>query len=197
MSKRIMLKNVRLSFPSLHRTETYEGADTGKYTSTLIIDKDEEMVRQFVSHAKAKLLEKYESEDKVPKIFKSMLKDPLGAERFCLRDGDDTDYDGYAGMLTLKATNRVQPRLLSANKTEVDPEHIEGVFYSGCYVNASVDLWIQDNGFGKRINANLMGVQFHADGEPFGAGGIPSDLDDDFEVTEVTEEDFDDDDIEF
>ncbi len=36
-------------------------------------------------------------------------------------------------------------------------------------VHAVVRLWAQDNAFGKRINAQLQGVQFASDGEAFGA----------------------------
>jgi hypothetical protein len=40
-------------------------------------------------------------------------------------------------------------------------------------------LWTQNNSYGKRVNANLLGVQFYKDGEPFAAGEIAGD--DDFE----------------
>lgn len=53
------------------------------------------------------------------------------------------------------------------------------VLYAGCYVNAIIDLWVQNNGFGKRVNANLYGIQFVKDGEQFGAGAV--DVFDDFD----------------
>lgn len=43
-----------------------------------------------------------------------------------------------------------------------------------------IDVWAQDNNFGKRINASLGGVQFLRDGDAFAGGGVAS------------EEDFDD-----
>jgi hypothetical protein len=55
-----------------------------------------------------------------------------------------------------------------------------GKVYSGCYVNASIELWAQDNKFGKRINATLMGVQFLRDGARLVGGGVASA--DDFEA---------------
>jgi hypothetical protein len=59
----------------------------------------------------------------------------------------------------------------------------DNVVYAGCYVNAIITLWVQNNSYGKRVNAQLDGVQFAKDGEPFGAGGIDADefdlLDDD------------------
>jgi hypothetical protein len=44
--------------------------------------------------------------------------------------------------------------------------------YAGCYVNAIFSLWAQNNQYGKRINAQLDGVQFAKDGEPFADGGV-------------------------
>ena len=42
------------------------------------------------------------------------------------------------------------------------------------YVNGSIELWCQDNAYGKRINATLRGVQFLKDGEAFAGGGSAS-----------------------
>jgi hypothetical protein len=42
-----------------------------------------------------------------------------------------------------------------------------------------VRLWIQNNRYGKRCNANLIGVQFVADDEAFGEGRINKDVVDD------------------
>jgi hypothetical protein len=63
------------------------------------------------------------------------------------------------------------------------------VIYAGCYVNASVDIWIQDNNFGKRVNGNLHGVQFVRAGEPFGAGDV--DALEDFEALDALTSDDD------
>ena len=50
--------------------------------------------------------------------------------------------------------------------------------YSGCYVNAVIEVWAQDNEHGKRLNARLKSVQFFKDGEAFGAA--PSNPNEDF-----------------
>ena len=39
--------------------------------------------------------------------------------------------------------------------------------YGGCYVNASIDLWVMDNSYGKSTRI-LNAIQFVKDGEPFG-----------------------------
>jgi hypothetical protein len=55
--------------------------------------------------------------------------------------------------------------------------------YAGCYVNASVEVWVQDNQWGKRVNCTLRGVQFLRDGDAFG-GGAPASADEFDTVTE-------------
>jgi hypothetical protein len=55
--------------------------------------------------------------------------------------------------------------------------------YAGCFVNASIELWAQDNNYGQRVNAQLRGIQFYADGDSFSAGR-PADADEFEEVTE-------------
>jgi hypothetical protein len=62
----------------------------------------------------------------------------------------------------------------------------DGKPYSGCYVNVSIDVWAQDNKYGKRINAQLKGIQFVRDGDAFG-GGAPASPDE-FEDLGVPEE---------
>ncbi len=37
-------------------------------------------------------------------------------------------------------------------------------------MNASLELWVQDNAYGQRINAQLRGIQFYRDGDSFSAG---------------------------
>jgi len=48
-------------------------------------------------------------------------------------------------------------------------------------------LWAQNNQYGKRINAQLDGVQFVRDGDPFGDGAVGVDA---FDVFGVDDEDF-------
>ncbi len=41
--------------------------------------------------------------------------------------------------------------------------------YDGCYVDATITLWTQNSkDYGNRINGNLRGIRFRADGEEFG-----------------------------
>ena len=162
MSK-MMLKNVRLSFPSVFRKAEFDG-NVGKFEATFLIDKADTKTKAMLDAA----IEAAIAEAKVK----------VASDKRCLKDGDESEYDGYEGNWSFKAANSKRPTVIDRDKTPVVEE--DEKIYAGCYVNAVVDLWIQNNKFGKRVNANLYGIQFLKDGDAFGLG-----------ATDVTE-DFDD-----
>lgn len=177
MSK-IKLQNVRLSFPSLFRKATFEGQET-KFEATFLLDKEQHADK--IAEIKAAIDQKIKTDLKGAK-----LRD----DKLCLKDGDDFDYDGYAGCMSIKASNNKRPLIIDNDKTQLSED--DNRIYAGCYVNVVIELWAQNNGFGKRINANLLGVQFFKDGEPFGDGVSASvddfdafeddNMDDDFDI---------------
>ena len=165
MESKLMLKDVRLSFPSLWKTEVYNGDDTEKYTATFLIPKDDPQV------AKIKKMVVAAAEEKWGKPIPKSVK-------FCLVDGDEKEYAGYADHYCIKAATKRRPTLIDRDKTPVAEE--DGVLYAGCYVNASISFWVMDNQYGKRVLANLNGIQFSKAGESFGTG--ENDALDDFEA---------------
>jgi hypothetical protein len=170
---KIKLSNVRLSFPSLFRKAVFSGEET-KYEGTFHIDKATQA-------------------DKIAEIdaaIKAMVKDglkgaKLPADKICLRDGDDVEYAGYAGHMSIKASSSKRPMVLDRDRSPLTED--DNRLYAGSYVNAIIELWVQNNQWGKRINANLLGVQFYKDGEPFVDG--ESATADDFEAFD-SDEDF-------
>ena len=161
MSK-MMLKNVRLSFPSIFKKAEFDG-NVGKFEATFLIDKADEKTKAMLDDAIAAAIA--EAKVKVP------------SDKRCLKDGDESEYDGYEAHWSFKAASSKRPTVIDRDKTPVVEE--DEKLYAGCYVNAVVDLWIQNNKFGKRVNANLYGVQFVKDGEPFGLGA--TDVSEDFD----------------
>tara|TARA_R110002126_G_scaffold41214_2_gene120123 strand:+ start:1881 stop:2411 length:531 start_codon:yes stop_codon:yes gene_type:complete len=162
---KIHLKNVRLSFPSIFKRSVFDGNE-GKYEATFLIDKSDKKTKKAIDEVIKAAIE--EAKVKVP------------ADKYCLKDGDESEYDGYEGMWSLKAANGKRPTVIGRDKAPLTED--DDVMYAGCYVNAIVDIWIQNNNYGKRANANLYGIQFVKDGDPFGNG--PVDVTDDFEDLE-------------
>ncbi len=148
---KITLKNVRLSFPSLFHKAVFDGKE-GKYEATFLLDKSDEKTHKAVEDAIDAAIK--EAKIKVP------------SDKRCLKDGDDSEYDGYAGMWSIKASQSSRPTVIDRGKSPLTED--DDVIYAGCYVNAIIDIWIQNNQFGKRANANLFGVQFVKGGEAFG-----------------------------
>jgi len=107
-----------------------------------------------------------------------MLKMLKAGDRLPVHSGDaKATSAGYAGNLYLNAGNSIRPLVLDSNKAPLQAS--DGKPYSGCYVNAIVEIWAQDNAHGKRVNASLLGVQFVRDGERLAGGSVASA--DDFE----------------
>ena len=167
---KIKLENVRLSFPSLFRKANFNGEET-KYEATLLINKDSQA--DLIKQLEKAIQEKLKTDLKGAK---------LGADKICLRDGDGVDYDGYEGHMSLKAANSKRPLVIDKDKSPLTED--DNVIYGGCYVNAIIELWAQNNNWGKRINANLLGVQFVRDGDSFGAAGESASVDDFEELEE-------------
>jgi hypothetical protein len=102
-------------------------------------------------------------------------------DKVCLHDGNlKAQYAGFEDIMYVSASNKMRPVAVNRDTSPVSAE--DGVIYSGCYVNATVELWAQDNKYGKRVNATLLGVQFSKAGDAFGGGSVGSA--DDFESIE-------------
>jgi len=177
----ILLKNVRLSYPKIFKPAPFgdEGGDPF-YSANFILDKKTNADAIKAVEARIDALKKEKWKGKPP-----------GGIKPCLRDGSERDgSDGYGdGVMFLSASSKQDRKPRVVNKAFEPLTAEDGKPYAGCYVHASVRLWAMDNKFGKRINAELRVVIFHADGEPFGAAPVDAesefagvDLDDESEA---------------
>ena len=157
MSK-IKMQAVRLSFPSLFNTAKFGGEDTGKYEATFVLDKVEHA--EVIAGIKAQ----------IERLMKEELKSKVPSDKLCLKDGDEMGRPEFEGKYTIKASTKKRPLVINRDKSPITES--DNVIYAGCYVNAIVSLWAQNNSWGRRINAQLDGVQFCRDGEAFGDGAV-------------------------
>lgn len=158
----IRLQNVRLSFPALFREKKFAPTDAkGSYSAIFLLDKK--------SNAKEIAEIKRATDNLVRDVFKG--KHP-GAQRVCLRDGSEkADTDGYGdGVMFISARSDKRPQVVNRDLTPLTED--DGKPYAGCYVNATIEIWGQDNQYGKRVNAKLRAVQFYKDGDSFGEAKI-------------------------
>jgi hypothetical protein len=168
----VKLNNVRLSFPQLFEAKTVNGEGKPAFSAAFLINPKDPQLEVLNKAIEAVAKEKWGAKSD------AMLKTIRAADKTCLHSGDlKANYDGFEGMMYVSARNALRPLVLDVNKAPLAAE--DGKPYAGCYVNASVELWTQDNNYGKRVNATLRGVQFYKDGESFAGGGVASD--DDFD----------------
>ena len=153
---RIVIRNARLSFPHIWKKHQNNSDSKPKFEATLLIPKDSEQIAEIEEHIEEKLLEKFSSTAKIPKAIR-------GDTNSCFRDGDLVDYDGYAGHMSFKASADMQPSILQHSEGPATEDM--NLFYAGCYVDVSVEVWIQDNQHAKRINANLFALRHRGAGE--------------------------------
>lgn len=168
----IKLKNVRLAFFDGFTPVAFEEGQDKKYASTFLLDKKNPQVK--VIEAAIKEVAQAAWKDKGDATLKAIRTNP---NKYCFQDGDTKSYDGYAGCMSLAARNKKRPTIIDVDKTPLTEQ--DGKPYSGCYVNASVEIWAQDNQYGKAIRASLRGIQFLRDGDAFSAGGVANE--DEFE----------------
>lgn len=167
----VKCKHMRVSFVKVFRAEAFRGAKRGPsdggekaYSLNVLIPKD-------TREGKALHDELRDMIDDAMDAKWGRDKPRLKPDKFCLRDGDDEDYDGYEGHWYITARNRNRPKVMDADGVTPLVEE-DGRPYSGCYANVWIRVWAQDNEYGKRVNASLEAVQFVRDGEAF-SGAAP------------------------
>jgi hypothetical protein len=168
---RVMLTKVRLAFPVLNEPEQFQGQGNFRYSATLIMDPGSLNHKDCIAAMRAAAVAKW-GEAKADTAVKGLT----AGLKVALYNGDlKESYDGFAGNMIVGAHSQANnpPRLLDADGRTELPRNT-GRIYAGCYVNASVEFWGQDNQYGKRLNAQIRGVQFHSDGDSFGAGSAAS-----------------------
>jgi len=179
---KVLLQNVRLSFPDLFEAVQYQGTGPFNYRCTLLVPEGHPAKKQIDDAIKTVAKAKWA--DKAAKILQVA---PTSKAGICFVDGNTKEYDGYADNWALSATrpqDKGRPAIIDRDKSPLAAA--DGKPYGGCYVNASVEFWAQDNGHGKTIRCGLLGIQFLKDGDAFG-GGSPADPDD-FEELGVPED---------
>jgi len=173
---KVKLQNVRLSFPDLYEAKQFEGQGPFNYRASLLFDPGSQEKKDIDAAIKAVAVEKWGK--KADALLAGILPNP---QKCCLVDGNTKEYDGYEDKFALSASRKQEkgrPLVLDRDKTPLG--QADGKPYAGCYVNATVEIWAQDNTYGKAIRAELLAVQFAKDGDAFAAGSIGN------------EEDFDD-----
>lgn len=178
MANKIMwIMGARLAFADgVFDKKKIAGDDSSapRFNCGLIIPPNDKQVAE-IEEAMEELVLNYDwkGDDEPADIYKLLKK----KDRLALHDGDDKQkYAGFPGNLYLSPSADTRPTVVDRDRSPLTDK--DGKIYSGCYVNAKVELWVQDNKWGQRVNATLLGIQFVKDGDAFGAGAPPANPDD-------------------
>ena len=174
--------NGRLSFPALFEAEQYQGQGDFSYAATFLIKEGSDSDKVVRDAIKQVATDKWK--DKTPGVLKGLHNNK---QLCCYYDGDIVGKDGYDGMMVLSAKRKQadgRPDVRDRDATPLTEK--DGKPYAGCYVVGIVEIWAQDNNYGKGIRAQLLGVQFVKDGEAFSKASKATD--DDFADLGVEDE---------
>ena len=176
MSEIIMLTNTRLSFPQLVEARAYQEGQAKKFSADLILDPAGEDWKKVMHSVMQSAQEKWG--DNAQAVLQMCQADRKlrafgnGAEKVDKKTFKP--YEGYEGAVYVSANNANPPQMIESNGKSVDPTNtmayqaLARKMYGGCYVNAAIKFWIQDNKYGRGIRCELIALQFAKDGTPFG-----------------------------
>lgn len=164
----VKLKNVRISFPNLFEAKAVNGEGEPKFSAAFVIQPGSENAKALSAAIEAVAKEKWGA--KAAGILSELKQKGRVAFKEAPLSKDGEIYDGFEGMYSLNASNAARVAVIDKDTTPLTPQ--DGKPYGGCFVDVSVDLWAQDNSWGKRVNAKLRWVQFRGDGDAF-SGGAP------------------------
>lgn len=182
MSEIILLSNVRLSFPHIAEPQKQmsENGERVSYNAAFLMAPDHPGFLKFTEAVNAMALAKWGQH--APNVLQMCAAD---TKKRCYGKGEEKvnsktfqPYDGYAGNVYINAGKNVMPQIIGPNGIGIDPANIAECqaqarkMYGGCYVNAAVKPWLQENKHGRAVRCDLVAVQFFADGAPFGEGAV-------------------------
>jgi len=171
MAEQILIRDARIAFPDLFEAVQFQGQGPFQYRCTFLIDPENPAVKQINAAIKKVADDKWGA--KAGPILKQIL---VTSGKCFFVDGDTKVYSGYAGNWAVTATRNQEngaPLVVGRGGKNDVLSASDGKIYSGCYVNGTIEVWAQDNSFGKAIRATLVNVQYVKKGESFG-GAAPA-----------------------
>lgn len=168
---KLKLTDVRVAFAEGLLEKTSIADSKPAYQARALVAKDSPLV------AKIKEAEEEVAVEKWGTKADGILKKIRANEDGLLKDGDKkADLEGFAGMHFVNFRSDARPTVVNRAREVVTVD--DGLVYSGCVMNVHVEVWAQDNKYGKKINAQVTGAQFVRDADAFTGSATPSDTDD-------------------
>jgi len=152
---KVILKNVRFSYAHVFEPKAIGNSSEAKYSVSLIIQKsDTEGIAAL--NAAIKFVEdevKAKNKGKLPANFKKPLRDG---------DAERPDDEAYADAYFINASSKTKPGIVNRVK---EPIIDQDKFYSGCFGNASINLYYFDVNGNRGIACGLNNLMKTKDGD--------------------------------
>jgi len=163
---------IRLAFAQhLFEAGTVGGEGKPAFSVTAIVPRDHPVLKELAEAEEAAAKAKWEGKAA------ANLKAIRAAGKGVVKDGDlKANYAGFEGNNYVSMRSDKRPNVYHRDGSQLT--EADGVVYSGCYAHVMLEVWAQDNQYGKRINAQVTGVAFSRDGDSFGGGATPASADD-------------------
>jgi hypothetical protein len=173
----VLIENTRLSYAYLfepYRGKNDAGKETASYGAHALLPPDHPALAVIRAAQRRVAVAAWGAEAE------NVLTQLAAQDRLCLHNGDvsKAGQESYKGMFYVSANGKVQPQIVvTRNGVNVAiAKNDPSAPYSGCWANMFIAIYAQGpNGkpsqYGKRINAQLTGVQFLRHDTAFGGGG--------------------------
>ena len=166
---KIVIKNVRLSFPKLFEATQFKGTGPARYEAQFMVEPSSEAHKAIEDAISEVAHTRFGG-----KAATTLKKLRASKQTCCYVPGELTGREENEGQMVLSSNRKEKDgpvAVFDKSKTRLHTD--TGVIYAGCYVNASVDIWAQDGQY-PGIRATLVGVQFAGDSDAFGGGPLKS-----------------------
>jgi hypothetical protein len=179
MASKLKLLDVRLSFPDLFEAVEFQVGDKKpRYNASFLVVPGSANDKAIQAAITAACVEKLGAKAKAKQAAWEKSGD------VCYTDGNAKEYDGYADMMVLSSHRRAVDGPVGVYSNVIDPQTgkvavltaVSGKPYAGCYVNATVEIYITEGKF-PGIRCGLVAVQYKRDGDAF-SGSKPASPDD-------------------
>lgn len=171
----IMLKNIPMAFPALAEPQAL-GDGEPAYGAKFPVKPNGEHQKQLEEAIREVAVEKWG--EKADSILEMLAEDGkmCFVKKVYKSKKTGEPYAGFEGMHYLSTRNAsTQPTVFNEYGEQLEKKaDIERKAFSGAVVNASVDVWAQDNQWGRRVNCTLRGVMTTGEGTNLGGGAAPA-----------------------
>lgn len=158
---------VRLSFNNLFEARSFQGGPLN-YDAKFLIKKGGDNDKRIRAAMLETATEKFGK-----KAEQTIEKHKTNNMKCCYIDGDldnQDEHDGFMVLSTKRKQDKGRPTVIDGKRNPLSAA--DGKPYSGCYVNAIVDIYAQSGEY-EGIRGSLGAVQFAGDGDAFAGGSTP------------------------